>query len=150
MSPTKDVNRVTKSPSKKKATQSSASSDPSTPNKQGYGPVDDADLLWAVLYKAADDPKPNYQRAAELLGMPYTTLFGRFARIKKLHDGTPVVTPTSKQRKAHKSKEALKSEIDVLRIKDEDKTKSEVKNEVMVKVEVEVEANGEKMDEDEA
>ena len=57
MSPKKDVNKVAKTPSKRKATQSPTPIGSSTPKERGYGPVDDAELLWAVLYQAADAPK---------------------------------------------------------------------------------------------
>ena len=84
--------------------------------------------------------------------MPYTTLFSRFARIKKFHEGTPTSTPTSKPRKARKSKESLTSELDAPMIKVEDSAQSDVKDEIMVKVEVEAEAKvkSAEMDEDEA
>lgn len=82
--------------------------------------------------------------------MPYQTLFSRFARIKKLHEGTPTSTPTSKPRKARKSKEALTSELDAPMIKDADGAQSDSKDGVMVKVEVEAKAKETEMDKDEA
>ncbi|KAJ5670415.1 uncharacterized protein N7477_005778 [Penicillium maclennaniae] len=146
MSPKKDANKVIKTPSKRKATQSPTSSGPYSPNKHVYDSVNDLDFIWAVLYEATDFPKPNYQRASELLGMPYKTVFGRFARIKKGFDGTPAASPTttSKPRKAPKSEAALKSEVDAPMTKDTNGFKSDVK------AKIEVEAKHATNDEEEA
>lgn len=57
MSSTKDVNKVTKTAGKAKLAESPTSSAPVTPSKSGYDPVDDMELVWTVLYKAADAPK---------------------------------------------------------------------------------------------
>ncbi|KAJ6113544.1 hypothetical protein N7523_006861 [Penicillium sp. IBT 18751x] len=135
MSPKKDANKVIKTSSKRKATQSPTSSGPSSPNKHVYDSVNDLDFVWAVLYKATDCPKPNYQRASELLGMPYQTVFGRFARIKRVFDGAPAASSiaTSKPRKARKSEAALKSEVDAGMTEDGDGFKSDVKDEIEAK-----------------
>jgi hypothetical protein len=83
------------------------------------------------------------------MGMPYNTVVGRFWNIKKLHEGTPITsptaTPTPKQRKMRKSKVTVEPNADISIVKEGEDIKSEppIKNEFAVEVNVQVEENNE-------